>query len=380
MAKKTPLQGFEDPLQVRASEEMHRSLILEKLPAYFLIFGLLTVLYFLFQILQPFVTVIFLGAVLAIAFYPAYTKFSLWLRGYNRVASLLSCLFVVLVIVAPMTFFILLLTSEAVDTYEVVQDKLESGVFDKYLQWEDGGFFYDLKQQVEPVVDLESLDVKKSIVSMAQNLSSYLVSQSANFIKGVSGVLLSLIVMLFCMYYFFKDGPMLVKKVGVLSPLPSVYENELFKKIGAMVKAVIFGVFFTALIQGLVGGIGFAIAGVSSPVFWGTAMAFFSLMPVVGTAIIWVPAAIIILILGDYGHALFIFLWGLFAVGSVDNILRPYLIGGKVHTYPLMMFLVILGGVITIGLKGVVIGPLVLIILMSFLHIYEAEYSRVLKK
>lgn len=380
MVKKSQSQSFEAPLNVRASEEVHRSLILEKLPAYFLIFGLLAVIYFLFQILQPFVTVIFLGAVLAVAFYPAYMKISKWLRGYDRVASLLSCLFVVLVIVAPLTFFILLLTSEAVDTYEVVQNKIESGVFDKYLQWEDGGFFYDLKQQIEPVVDLESLDIKKSIVSMAQNLSSYLVSQSANFLKGVSGVLLSLIVMLFCMYYFFKDGQMLVKKVGVLSPLPSVYETELFKKIGAMVKAVIFGVFLTALIQGFVGGIGFAIAGISSPVFWATAMAFFSLMPVIGTAIIWVPAAIILLILGEYGHALFIFLWGFFAVGSIDNILRPYLIGGKVHTYPLMMFLVILGGVITIGLKGVVIGPLVLIILMSFLHIYEAEYSRVLKK
>lgn len=380
MAKNPEPNDFESSFKVRASEEVHKSLIIEKLPAYFLIFGLLAVTFFLFNILRPFLTVIFVGAVLSIAFYPAYLKISKWFRGHHSAASLVSCLFVVLVIVAPLTFFILLLTTEAVNTYEVIQDKVESGVFDKYLQWDDGGFFYDLKKQIEPVVDLESLDIKKSIIAMAQNLSSYLVSQSANFVKGVSGVLISLVVMLFCMYYFFKDGPLLVKKIGALSPLPSVYESELFKKIGAMVKAVIFGVFLTALVQGLIGGIGFAFAGISSPVFWGTAMAFFSLMPVVGTAIIWVPAAIILLILGEWGSALFIFLWGVLVVGSIDNFLRPFLIGGKVHTYPLMMFLVILGGVITIGLKGVVVGPLILIILMSFLHIYEAEYSRVLKK
>ena len=98
------------------------------------------------------------------------------------------------------------------------------------------------------------------------------------------------------------------------------------------------------------------------------------------TAVIWVPAALILLGLGNWGAALFIFIWGFVAIGSIDNIARPFLIGGKAHTYPLMTFLVVLGGVITMGLKGVIIGPLVLIVLMSFLHIYESEYARLLKK
>jgi len=147
-----------------------------------------------------------------------------------------------------------------------------------------------------------------------------------------------------------------------------------------MIKAIVLGVFLTSIIQGFIGGIGFAIAGISNPVFWGSAMAFFSLVPMVGTAVIWVPTAIILLILGNWGLALFIFLWGFFAVGTVDNFVRPYLIGGKAHTYPLMTFLVVLGGVLTMGLKGVIIGPIVLMVLMSFLHIYEAEYGKVLKK
>lgn len=355
-------------------------LIIEKLPGYFLLLCLTIVFIFLIYIIKPFLTVIFVGAVLVIAFYPIYRKFNKWFKGLNRLASFISCLLVIIVTVVPLAIFILLLTGEAFDTYQEIQTEIESGVFDKYLQWEDGGIFYDLKKNIEPVVDLENIDIKKNIIEIAKSLSTFLVSQTANFVKGISGIVLSLIVMLFTMYYFFKDGDKLVKKFGSLSPLPSVYEEELFKKITSMVKAVVFGVFLTAIAQGLIGGIGFAIAGISNPVFWGTAIAFFSLVPVVGTAIIWVPAAIILAILGSWGSALFLLLWGIFAIGIVDNILRPFLIGGKAHTYPLMTFLVILGGVMVMGLKGVIIGPLVLVILMSFLHIYEAEYKRVLKK
>jgi predicted PurR-regulated permease PerM len=355
-------------------------LIIEKLPGYFLLICLAVVFYFLLTILRPFITVIFVGAVLTVSFYPVYKFFSKLFRRMNRLASLASCLLVVLVILVPLSVFILLLAGEAFDTYQLIQLKINSGVFDKYFQWEDGGFFFDLKKQIEPIVDVESIDLKKNIISAAQGLSSFLVSQTANLVKGVSGIAVSLIVMLFSMYYFFKDGDVLIRRAEKLSPLPAVYDSELFAKLKSMIKAVVFGVFLTAIAQGLVGGIGFAIIGIPSPVFWGTAIAFFSLVPVVGTALIWVPASIILALLGSYGSALFILLWGIFAIGSVDNLLRPYLIGGKVHTYPLMTFLVVLGGVMTMGLKGVVIGPLVLVLLMSFLHIYEAEYRRVLEK
>lgn len=355
-------------------------MIIQKLPGYFLLLCLAVAIFLLVQILSPFLTVIFVGAVLVISFYPLYRVLLRWFRGLSRLASLISVLLVVLVILVPLSLFVLLLASEALNTYQGIQDKVNSGVFDKYLQWGDGGVFYDLKKNLEPVLNIDSIDLKKTIVDVAQSLSTFLVSQTANLVAGVSTIFLSLIVMLFCMYYFFKDGDKLVRKVGSLSPLPSVYESELFKKIGSMVKAVVFGVFLTAIAQGVVGGIGFAIAGISNPVFWATAMAFFSLMPVVGTAIIWVPAVIILAVLGSWGAALFLLLWGLIVISLVDNFVRPILIGRKSHTYPLMTFLVVLGGVVTLGLKGVVIGPLVLMILMSFLHIYESEYNKVLKK
>ncbi len=356
------------------------ALILDKLPGYFLLVCLLFALYYLVNILEPFITVIFVAAVLAIAFNPLHNLLLRAFRGWGRTASIVSCILIVLIILIPIAVFIVFLTSEAFSTYEVIQLKINSGVFDRYLQWKDGGFFYDLKNMISPLVDVEHMDLKQNIVEIAKSLSTFLVSQTASFLKSISEIMLDLVVLLFCLFYFFKDGSALVKRFGQLSPLPSSYEDQLFYKIKDMVKAVVFGVFLTAILQGVVGGVGFMIAGISNPVFWATAIAFFSLVPVVGTAIIWIPASIILFILGDYYAGMFLFIWGSLVIGTVDNLARPYLIRGNTRTYPLMMFLVVMGGVVTLGLKGVVIGPLVLIVLMSFVHIYEFEYKNLLKK
>lgn len=367
-------------VEAMTSDEVHNSLILEKLPGYFLVVCLLVVFFAFLYILSPFITVIFVGAVLAIAFNPVYRWLSKKLNGWNRLASTLTCLLTIVLIIAPTTFFVVLLANEAITTYDLVYAKINSGVFDKYLIWGDGGYFYDWKTQIEPFVDLDSLGLKDSIINFAQTLSAYLVSQTTVLLKSISEIAFGVLVMFICMFYFFKDGDKIVEKIGVISPLPSEHENELFVKVKAMVNAVVLGVFVTAIAQGVVGGIGFALAGIPSPVFWGAAMAFFSLVPVVGTALIWIPAVIILAILGSYGAAVFLFVWGVLAIGSVDNLLRPYLIGGKSHTYPLLTFLIVLAGVVKLGLKGVVVGPLVLIILLSFVHIYESEYARVLKR
>lgn len=379
------ISGMEKKKLHIADVAPQKAMILEKLPAYFLILCLALSFLFLFQIISPFFTVIFLAAVLSIVFYPLYKKVLKLFRGWEGVASLVTCLLVLLITVVPIVIFTLLMAGEAKDTYELIRVQISSGVFDKYLQWAPGGFFYDLlynsisnlKTVVE--IDIENIDIKKTILDSAGYISDSLVSQATMLVESVLDLFLNFFLMLFSMYYFFKDGKRLIERAGSLSPLPSVHEAQLFSKIAAMSKAIMVGVFLTAILQGLVGGIGFAIAGISNPVLWGTAMAFFSLVPLFGTAVIWVPAAIILAILGSWGAAVFIFIWGVVVIGLIDNVARPFLIGGKANTYPLLTFFVILGGIFTMGLKGVIIGPLVLMLLMSFLHIYQAEYGKVLK-
>ena len=373
------------PRTSKKSGSYNDLMLIEKLPGYFLLVCLLASLGGLFYMIWPFITVLFVAAVLSIAFYPAYKAILKLFKGrYKALASLISCFLVVLIILIPLAFFTISLAQQGVSTYETISEQIESGTFDNFFKWEAGGILYDVKEsiqaQIEPVVDFDELDVKGTIIEKSGEWSQSLLNQVQNIFTRVFTLMFSFVLMLFAMFYFFKDGEKIVQRIGYISPLPESYEIEFFKKTDSMVKAIVFGVFLTAIMQGVIGGIGFAIAGVSNSLFWGTAMAFFSLVPMIGTAIIWVPASIVLAILGDYGSAIFIAVWGLLAVGGIDNIVRPYLIGGKAHTYPLLTFFVILGGIFTMGFKGVIIGPLILMILMAFLHIYESEYSKVLKR
>jgi predicted PurR-regulated permease PerM len=145
-------------------------------------------------------------------------------------------------------------------------------------------------------------------------------------------------------------------------------------------KGIIYGFFGAAVAQGLLAGLGFYLAGISNAAFWGTMMAFFSPIPYIGTSLIWIPAVIILLVQKQFLAALFLFLWSAAIVGMADNIVKPYVIGRTTSVHPLAMLLVLLGGVIGFGLKGLILGPFLLTLLIGFLHIYRLEYKKVLGK
>jgi predicted PurR-regulated permease PerM len=356
------------------------SLFIDKIPGYFLIVCLVASFLFLFNILLPFATVISIAVVLVVAFYPIHSRIVKFFRGHKGWASIVSCLLVILIIIIPIAVFILLMASEGVGAYAVIQEKVNSGFLDKFLQWKDGGFFFDLKRQIDPVINLDSLDIKANIISAAQNVSSFLVSQTTNLLKSLSALMLDFILLLFSMFYFFKDGDVLIERIKHYSPLPSRHEKPFFEKLKSMVSAILIGSFLTGIIQGLVGGVGFAIAGIPNVFFWTAMMAFASFIPLIGTMLIWLPAAIILIATGDYTWGIFLLIWGLVVVGVIDNLVRPYLVGGKAHTYPLLTFFVLLGGIFTMGFAGIIVGPMVLMAFMAFLHIYEIEYGKVLKQ
>jgi predicted PurR-regulated permease PerM len=144
--------------------------------------------------------------------------------------------------------------------------------------------------------------------------------------------------------------------------------------------ATLYGIFLTSIVQGIIGGIGFAIAGIPHALFWGTAIALFSLIPVVGTSVVWVPASLILIATGNLTSGIFLFCWGILIVSTVDNFLRAFLIGGRTNTNQLLMFLSVFGGIGMFGLVGVIFGPLILTLFFAFLHIYELEYDKVLHR
>ncbi len=362
----------------------HSGIILEHFPGYFLLAALVISFIYLYKLFLPFLTILTLAAILAIAFYPIYEKVLFVFKKKQKTASFISVLLVLFLIVVPVLVFLLLLGKQAYDIVHYTQQQINSGAMDWVIKWEPGGWIYDslgeLRDQFKGFIVIDSMDIKQNLLDAVRPVTSFLASQSASILKGFGSLLLGFFIFLFALYYFFKDHEAIVKKMMVLSPLPNEHEKHLVEKFKEISLATLYGIFFTAIVQGIVAGVGFVIAGVPNAVFWGTAVAIFSLVPMIGTSIIWLPAAIILLASGHIWNGVFIFFWGMLIVSTVDNFLRAYLIGGRTNTNQLLTFLAVFGGLLMFGLPGVIIGPLILNLFLTLLHIYEIEYSGVLHR
>lgn len=358
--------------------EKEGSLIVGRLPGYFLIFLVIAAFYLTYIVIEPFFPTLLIASVLTILFYPVYRKIHEKLRGMKRTASLLTCFIVFLVLIIPLALLGILLVKEGISMYQTISEKFASGYFDDFFRWQKGNWLFDLKDQLSPVINLDNLDIKGMILNAAQTVSAFLVSQGAALAANIGVLILHAIVTFFSMFYLFMDGDKFIKKFTILSPLPKKYEQRIFERINVTVKAIAFGVFLTAIIQGVCAGIGYVIAGIPNPVFWAFVTGVFSLIPLIGTSAVWVPAVIILLVLGNYASGIFLLLWGIMLVGTIDNFVGPYLVSSKSKMYPLLTFFVVAGGVFVFGMQGLVFGPLVLVLLLTLLHVYELEYKHVL--
>ena len=195
----------------------------------------------------------------------------------------------------------------------------------------------------------------------------------SEFVFAIPTIALGIFVTFFTLFYLFKDGKNVVDKIKRVLPLNMQDQRRVFQRINETTYAIIYGSLLVAAIQGVVGGVGYFFFGIPSPIIWGIFTAIFALIPVVGTAIVWVPLAIILLIQGFPMQGVGLLLYGVFIIGSMDNILRPFIVGKKAKIHPVLVLLGVLGGLAVFGFIGFVIGPLILAIFMTFLEIYENE-------
>jgi predicted PurR-regulated permease PerM len=189
--------------------------------------------------------------------------------------------------------------------------------------------------------------------------------------------LLNFFLFFIVLFFLYKDGHFLTKKLFEISPLPEKYNKELYEKFKEVSHGTIFGLLGTAVYQGIMGGLGFYIVGISSPFLWGTLIMFAALIPLIGTVIIWVPAVLILFFQGQVGLALFLAIWSVVLVSFADNVIRSYLIKGKIKMHTLLTFFSLIGGFMAWGFIGLIIGPLVLVLTFTLLHIFTLEYKQV---
>jgi len=378
MPKKTNLEQFDEEMDGHA----YGKLVIKNLSKYFLISAIILLLGFITYIISPFLVPIILAAVIASVASPMQKAFVRLFKEKQRwLAALLSTIIIIIVVLGPLSLLVSLLSSETIEAVGYIEEQLSSyDLEDMHLLPEmiRDSIVGEYLDKIEKYSPITREDIADSLASAASSLGSFLVDQTKNIAKKVSFLLVHLFVLLLSLFYFLRDGDKIIKYIQSILPMPNRYENILFKQLSTVSRAIIYGIFGAAIVQGLMAGIGYAIAGVDNSAFWGTITGFFSIVPYLGAAIVWVPITIVLFSTGHWVAGIFLVIWGVAVVSTVDNLVKPYLIGGKAHIYPLMVLFVVLGSIFTIGFKGLILGPFALILILTFLHIYKLEYKEVL--
>jgi predicted PurR-regulated permease PerM len=213
--------------------------------------------------------------------------------------------------------------------------------------------------------------LKAFLVDHLKQSSDRLVGTSLNLMGNIASGIVQAFFVLFTMYYLFKDGDTIVDKLPAALPLSSEQSDAIIVRTKQVVGASVYGVVTIALIQGILGGIMFWILGVPSPLLWAVLMAFVCMIPVAGSFVVWLPLSIYLIATGHWTKAIILIVWGALIISTVDNVLRPKLVGTQTKLHELFVFFSVLGGISVFGLLGIVLGPVVLAITLGLLSTFQ---------
>jgi len=337
----------------------------------FILFLTFLSFYLLYRILSPFLPSLLWAILLAIIFFPLSQKLHLLLKKKRVLSAMLMTLLVVLVIVLPAGLLMVSLTNEVVDFYHWVEEMIKTGRLQGYLlKIGEMGMVKWVLGRLNQYADLHRIDLAGFLLKNVQQISTFLFNQTSTVLKGVSSFIIGFFFTLLSLYYLFKDGDHLWLRLKEIIPLPPSERDLIIRRFKEMVYAALYGGLLIALIQGILGALSFWALGLPSPIFWGAAMAFLSFIPIGGTALIWMPATLLLFIQGAFGKGLVLLGLGVLVISMVDNLLRPHFIGAKTNIHPLLLFFSVLGGIQAFGMIGLVGGPLIATLSLTLIEIY----------
>lgn len=327
------------------------------------------IFYLFYRLIIPFFVPICWAAVLAVIFFPLYERLRKRVR-MSGLASLIMCIIILLLIVGPVTYVFIALVNEAADAVAEVNRMYKSGQLDSILAF-DMPWIGTLKEKLAPYYDISQIKIDEIVKDAIDRVSAVILNQTSWLLTNGTRTVFYFVLMIFSLYYFFKDGEKLIRRSKRLIPLPPERINQTFRNLRDIIQATMYGGGVVAIVQGVLGGTLFAIFGISSPVFWGAIMAFLSIIPFLGAFIVYIPAGILLIIGGSYIKGFLVIIIGVVIVSQIDNLIRPYLISGRTQMHPLLLFFSIMGGIAMLGLLGLVVGPLIAAIFDTILRVLE---------
>jgi len=285
-------------------------------------------------------------------------------------AALLTIFLIVLVVLGPLTYVGIRGANEGRELYFQLEAQSQH----------EGGWtnFYNhlVEEPLEWVAQKTGVaapDLRVMILSRVKAMSTASFSWASSLFSNIATTIGTMLLVLFIMFFLFRSGSDFHRLLLTYVPLEHDRTNELLNLMASAIVANLYGMVAVAGLQGILVGVGFAIARLPSPVIWGTMASFASLIPLVGTALIWVPGVIILVIGGSYGKAVFLLIWSAFLVGMVDNIIRPLLLKKGVELNTLMIFIALMGGVQVFGVLGLFAGPVIFSVTQAVFRILHEE-------
>jgi predicted PurR-regulated permease PerM len=319
--------------------------------------------------IRRFIVATMLAAIFAGMSYPLYSWLRNRFRGRSGLASISTVLLLLVGIGVPLSFFLAIVTTEA------VQLSRDAGV---WLE-EQAGRVDQVRQYLERIPLLAGvLPDEARLAEQARQLAGragpFFMGTVAAVSRGTLTFVLQLFVCLYAMFFFLVDGPRILRLVLYYVPLHSNEEEQLLERFVSVTRATLKGSLLIGLIQGSLAGIAFWVVGVPGAAFWGMIMVVLSILPAIGSAIVWVPTVIYLFLSGESGAALGLLLWCALVVGTVDNFLRPRLVGRDARMSDLLILLSTLGGIGLFGALGFIIGPIVAALFVTVWHIYGEAF------
>jgi predicted PurR-regulated permease PerM len=350
-------------------------MIIKNLNVYFFMFLLAIGTIAGFLLIKPYLSAIFLAAIIAVMFNRPYEFIVSKIHSKSISSAIMLCVVVVTIFV-PVIFISSLIYTEI---SQVITEATT----------EDSSTQRSVESVMSKIISMPLLNTalersenyvhSPEIAGALKNIANYSISFVQSTYRGVMNSVISTFVMFFALFYFFIDGKKIVRKIMDLSPLRNTHEKKLIAEFISMARATLKGTVVIGFIQGSIGGIAFGIAGIASPVLWTVIMIVIAVIPVVGAGLVIFPAAIIMLLLGNIWQGVFLCIIGVI-VSFVDNLLRPKLVGSDTQMHSLAVLFATIGGLKIFGFIGFIIGPIIMALMIALWKIYEEEFRDQLMK
>ncbi len=338
----------------------------------------LFICYVSFRLVQPFLIEIFLAFVLFAVGRPVYSVILRLVK--NRViASVLTCLVLIALILIPVASMVGIVVNQALEIYSRISQLIGLNQFTHFFSanhsWlGDWVWAQQILDRLEHWIGLDPAKVINFLAQMGGQVAQFVYSNLLKIVGQISSLVFGSILILFISFYLFIDGERLMNVLAELSPMGTEFGREIIRGIIRTIQVTLRGTILLALFQGIMGGIVFWIFGQPGPAFWGAIMVVASVIPVVGTAIVYVPVGLFLFLTGSPITAVGLVATSLAASMTGDYVIRPRLLAGQVDLHPLMVFFAVVGGLQLFGILGLILGPLILSFLLSLVAIYRQHF------